>query len=420
MTASNPIRVGPFPFGENNRRSPRDMVEKTAGQQGRFARAIVNADVHSEGRVTRRRGFTQALAMTDAMGAVEHADGALVIDNGQILFVRQQNGGLQAEVLGACVPGRRPAFCDVPAGTLLSDEDTIQLITPENAVRAWTLPQPTFSCTQTTGALPPGLYRVSVAYRADDGALHAAPEVQAIDVTTGGILVSDLPSTFPSGATVVVGMSRADGSELMEVMEFSQDSAPTLPITLAVAPSDGAEFWVAGLQPMPAGRFMDTLGGRVLSAVGNAVFFSEPFSGHVCARDRSYVLFEHPVTLLASLETGTFIAAGETYWLPGDIDGAEMLPQLPYDAVPYSLRAIPNQNKVWWMSEKGIIVGDQSGEVKNIQEANNVAPHAQAGASMFVEQNGLRQMLTTLFGAEQSRAAASSFMDAEIVRRNTA
>jgi len=84
------------------------------------------------------------------------------------------------------------------------------------------------------------------------------------------------------------------------------------------------------------------------------------------------------------------------------------------------MRPIPNQNKVWWMSEKGIIVGDQSGEVKNIQEANNVVPHAQAGASAFVEQNGLRQMLTTLFGAEQSRAAASSFMDAEIVRRNTA
>lgn len=145
MTASNPIRVGPFPFGENNRRSPRDLVEKTVGQQGRFARAIVNADVHSEGRVTRRRGFTQALTLTDATGAVEHAAGALVVDNGQILFVRQQNGGLQSEVLGACVPGRRPAFCDVPAGTLLSDEDTIQLITPENEVRAWTLPQPTLS-----------------------------------------------------------------------------------------------------------------------------------------------------------------------------------------------------------------------------------------------------------------------------------
>ncbi len=417
MPASNPLRVGPFSFGENNRRSPRDLVEKTMGQQGRFARSIVNADVHGEGRVTRRRGFTQALELNDAMGGVEHARGALVVDDGDVLYVSEQNNGLVMTAIGACVPGRRPAFCAVPAGTLLSDEDTIQLVSPTNEIRPWVLPQPTFACAPTVGSLPDGLYRVSAAYRADDGALHAAPDIQAVEVSTGGIIVDGLPASFPAGATLVIGMTRGDSSEFFEVHELI---APAASVVLATAPSDGADFWVAGLQPMPAGRFMATLGGRVLSAVGNAVFYSEPYSGHVCARDRSYVLFEHPVTLLASLETGVFIAAGETFWLPGDIDGAELVPQLPYDAVPYSMRPIPNQNKVWWMSEKGIIVGDQSGEVKNIQEANNVVPHAQAGASAFVEQNGLRQMLTTLFGAEQSRAAASSFMDAEIVRRNTA
>ena len=57
--------------------------------------------------------------------------------------------------------------------------------------------------------------------------------------------------------------------------------------------------------------------------------------------------------------------------------------------------------------------------MKNVQEAAIAMDVAQAGASLFREQDGKKQVIASLFGSDMTAAAAYSYMDAEIVRKGT-
>jgi hypothetical protein len=118
-----------------------------------------------------------------------------------------------------------------------------------------------------------------------------------------------------------------------------------------------------------------------------------------------------------------YVVADQTYWLAGaDIMAADVVPVLPYGAVEGTGRlVVPDQGaqKVWWFSHRGLVVGNSAGQVANLQEKNVSVEKASVGAALYREQNGVRQVVSSLFGAETSRAAASSFMSAEIIRKES-
>mgnify|MGYP007118495220 CR=1 FL=1 len=63
------------------------------------------------------------------------------------------------------------------------------------------------------------------------------------------------------------------------------------------------------------------------------------------------------------------------------------------------------------------IVADARGQAKNVQEATVAVEPAASGATLFREQDGMRQLVSSLAGAQTSRAAAESFMTMEVVRK---
>jgi hypothetical protein len=71
------------------------------------------------------------------------------------------------------------------------------------------------------------------------------------------------------------------------------------------------------------------------------------------------------------------------------------------------------------MSERGMVMGTQDGQVANLQEKNVAVDPAIVGASLFREQDGMKQMVSSLFSPQSTVIAARSFMDAEIVRKET-
>ena len=92
---------------------------------------------------------------------------------------------------------------------------------------------------------------------------------------------------------------------------------------------------------------------------------------------------------------------------------------LPYKAVIGTSGQVPNSNNVFWMSERGMVVGTQNGEVSNMQENKVAVEPALVGASLFREQDGMKQMVASLFGPQQTVMAARSYMDAEVIRKET-
>ena len=76
-----------------------------------------------------------------------------------------------------------------------------------------------------------------------------------------------------------------------------------------------------------------------------------------------------------------------------------------------------NSNDIAWFSARGLVVGTQDGQVKNTQEETVAVGAAQTGATLYREQDGMRQLVSSLAGAQTSRAAADSFMTMEVVRK---
>ena len=101
-----------------------------------------------------------------------------------------------------------------------------------------------------------------------------------------------------------------------------------------------------------------------------------------------------------------------------DVDQVErMVELLPYGAVEGSAARMENSNDIAWFSSRGLMIGTQDGQVKNMQEENIAVGAAQAGATLYREQDGMRQLVAAVSGAQESRAAANSFMTMEVVRK---
>jgi hypothetical protein len=173
------------------------------------------------------------------------------------------------------------------------------------------------------------------------------------------------------------------------------------------------------LRPMPAGDVVRWLNGRLYVAAGDTVYYSEPYAPTLFNPARNYILFPSTISMLETCQNGLYVAADQTYWLGGDPSGASLDPVLPYGAVPGSSVQSPVKNECFWMSVRGLVRGDQNGVATNLQEAFVAVEPAQAGSTLFREQDGVRQVLSSLFGGEQTVTAARSYMDAEVIRKET-
>ena len=92
---------------------------------------------------------------------------------------------------------------------------------------------------------------------------------------------------------------------------------------------------------------------------------------------------------------------------------------LPYGAVLGSSARSDNSTSVMWFSARGLVVGGAQGQVKNLQEDALAVRPGRKGAALLREEDGMRQVISSVFGAEDTRAAARSFMVAEIVRKES-
>ena len=171
---------------------------------------------------------------------------------------------------------------------------------------------------------------------------------------------------------------------------------------------------------MPAGDIVRYLNGRLFVAVGSTLYYSEPYSLALRSPTRNYIQFPERITVLEPVDNGFFIAADKTYWVAGDVVEAQLIPVLPYGGVFGTGGQIPHDDgAAFWMSPRGLVRGDQDGSVKNLQEQNVAVDPAVLGATAFVERDGMKQAVASLFGAEPTQMTAHSYMDAEIVRKGT-
>ncbi len=419
-TATKPREIGPFNLGVNNRRPDTDLVVPKVGAYLRFG---VNVDLHASGRMKRRPGFTESLAGADchSLWATPDESLAYAVD-GTTLY--ELSGPPEAiaktAVRSGLTPGARLSFTDVNGVTIYTDGTVLRKII---AGADYPLGPPTVGVTPLiaaagAGALPAGTYQLCFAYLGTDMQQSGSTTPQQIDVAEGqGIAVSGLPAAFPTGVQgVMVYMSSVNGDQLMLAMVLAS-AQTTLAIT--TMPQLTGRCQTLLLKPMPAGSIVRANNGRLLVAVGRILQYSDPYALALTQPGRNYIPFTTKITVIESVKTGTYVATEDrTYFFSGDIANAEASEVLPYGAVPGTGGTSPDGLKAWWMSTRGLVQA-AGGEIKNVQEQAIAVNKAAAGAAMFRERDGIKQVVTSLFGTEQTGAAAYSYMDAEIIRKGT-
>ena len=396
--------IGPF-VGINNRLPDHQLgVVERGRKAGDYLRNAVNVDLTSAGTLQRRKGSTLVVPGADCHSLWSDGEQAFYVDGTDL---KRFSGGVVATGLAR---GRPVSFCKAPTGDVIWT-DGVRLEAIDKGAVAVPTPNPAPTVTASGGgALHAGHYQVCITAVAADGRESGSTWPVQVEVPDSGrIEVSGLPGTL-----VNIYVSPLNGDTLYLTASTTASS-----YIIPVMGVQGAQCPALNLRPLPAGRFVREYHGRLLVADATGLYYSEPWAYGLYNPLRSYIPLPG-ITLLEPGQTGVYVAtADKTYWLSGlDVDQVErMVEQLPYGAVEGSATRIENSNDIAWFSARGLVVGSQDGQAKNMQEENVVVGMAQVGATLYREQDGMRQLVAAVSGAQESRAAANSFMTMEVVRK---
>jgi len=420
---TKPLVLGPFTPGVNNRRPDFKLDNSKGGDRATFLRSAVNTDITEQGTVKRRAGYALALAGSDCHSLWTHPSGTFgfYVDYATLYRV---TGSAAAPVKTALrtdmTPGRLVSYAEVNDSTYYSNGLVIGRI---DAAGNHTLGVPMLAVTPLAtasagGTLRAGDYLVCFTQRNLDGEESGSTVPQPVTVPANGtVTITNLPAAFPAGvAAVSIYFTAANDGVLLRRATLTTAQST---FTLATTEPLGGRCPTLLLTPMPAGNIVRELNGRLLVAAGSMLYYSEPYAHALTNPARNYIPFPAPISMIESCQTGFFVAADQTYWVGGDVADTNLDPVLPFGAVPNTSGQSADENIAYWMSTRGMIRGTPDGQVVRLQEANVAVDTAPTGAFLYRKGDGMKQALGALFGANSTAVAASSWLEAEVIRKAT-
>lgn len=408
--AQRSVDLGSFAPGLNNRVEPTRLDTRLPDRsKATYLYAADNADLTANGYLKRRRGFTQRIASpTHSVWSDRDAAEMFAVVAGQLERIVEGGTGLVRSVVRAGMPQLPVSYSRGADGAVYwSNGAAIRRV--ENGVDRPVATEPlglipAISVGAGAGALRPGQYLVAFTRSGADGESPATPVV-AVDVPENGAI----NVTFTEPVNVYV--SAPDGDILT-----LQTSGATAAIS--THNETGRRCATLNRALMPPGTIVRHYRGQLLVAAGSVLFVSDPYNYGLYNPSRSYVPFPAPITLVEPMDNGLYLAADKTYWI-GDVFSDTLQEVRPYGAIPGTSGRSPNDQSVFWQTNRGLIVAGDNQDVKNVQEEVLEFAAASAGASLFRERDGMTHIVTSRVGVQASSAAAGAWMEAEIVRKGT-
>lgn len=383
-------------------------------------RRAINMDVLDTGRLKRREGSSQALAIAGAHSM--WSDGAsayFVASNALRKFL--PNG--TSSSLGAFAAGvNRAAYVKVNNDVLVTSA-TARARISGGALQAWGIEVPSQPpvLTASAGIMPAGTYYAAVTYLLADGKESGASTLASITLSVaGGIATTWMPTPIdPLVTRKRLYLSTGDGEVLFMAAEVG---AADQFVNIGVAPS-GNRLRTAYLSPPPLGIALAHYNGVVFivdAADPRVLWYTEPLDyDHVDTR-KNYCMFESPVTVIAAASDGVFVCADNTYFIgnAGSTEASQRV-VLEFGAISGTAASIPNTTNVIWMTEHGPAIGKDGGVIDLIAEKAIASGGMVDAAAMVREKDGLRQFVVVGSNTEGSALQAGSYAEAEIIRRST-
>ncbi len=337
-----------------------------------------NINLHTD-HLERRDGFSKEIIAS--ISAAWSNDKVAVYQSSDELYRVINTGGALSTTLiksGLFLSDRIDAD-EVNGRTYLSN-GTDNIVIENGVARTWGLEIPIDQpmTTQIAGLLPEGFYMVAATFGRDDGQESgtSVPAIFSLD-DNSGIDFFDIPvSSDPSVITVKLYLTTADG-EVLYLMGQVDNGVTTFTYI-----GNGKEFRLplktSHMGSPPAGNFVEYFKGRVYVAQDNILYQSEPYNYELFDL-RKYHKFSSDISLLGAVDNGLYLATqDETFFLSlaGSVDfkrekladyGAILGTMAKTDASRFGDSENIGEALIWW-SKKGLCVGLNNGNFKNVSE----------------------------------------------------
>lgn len=252
------------------------------------------------------------------------------------------------------------------------------------------------------GSLDAGAYGVSVAWLR--GPLESAPSaITTVQVPDGGALEITLPMSFDASVTGArLYLTQPNGGELAREQDYPL-SNPT--IFVRVAPKLGAPAQFQHLSPMPTGLYLAYWRGRLLTAKGNVLRFSEALAYHLHSERHGFVQLPQRITFVLPVDGGIWVGqVDHVAFLAGSSpDQLAMSRKTARAPVPGSAILVDADTlggelsqgggaTAVWLAENGYVAGTATGQVIELQAGALRGIAGQSGTSVVLD----RRLLTAV------------------------
>ena len=260
----------------------------------------------------------------------------------------------------------------------------------DNSDHPWAVPTPADIplVVAGVGTLPAGRYRIAITHAMADGEESASSSIYSYTLASVGSLVVNLPAAKAGVTNFVVYCTSSDGTALQRAATVA---AATSSVTISANPTGRQLGERAFLAPLPAGEILAFYNGRLLSAKGDTLYYSDVYDFGMCNPAKGYIRLPGTISIVAPCENGVFVVADKTYWYAGtDIAQSEMFERLPTGAVKGTAFRNPLTKGVGWFGADGFVLGSPDGSVSLPQRDKGGfnAPQATSGSVLVRNELG--------------------------------
>ena len=252
------------------------------------------------------------------------------------------------------------------------------------------------------GSLDAGDYGVAVAWLR--GSLESAPsQIKTAHVPASGSLEITLPLCLDATVTGVrLYLTTPNGGELAREQDYPLGAAT---IVVSVSPKLGAPAQFQHLSPMPTGQYLAYWRGRLLTAKGNVLRFSEALTYHLHSERHGFVQMPQRITFVQPVDGGIWIGqVDHVAFLAGSTpDQLSMSRKTAKAPVPGSAIMVDADtlggelsqgggSTAVWLADNGYVAGTSSGQVVELQAGVLRGIVGSSGASVALD----RRLLTVV------------------------
>ena len=415
MSKQRTESLGPWQKGINN--SSRDYVLPKGA-----CLDSLNVDFTAEGYPRSRTGYGGTQARTNARGLVNVGGKSFIAIGGTLSLVTNPSP-LALTTIRTGLSVRPVSYAERGGEVWWSDGVSSGRVNSDNSSSPWSVPAPADITLIASGAgtLESGTYRVAITHSMSDGEESHASTVASFVLSAAGSIVVTLPTATAGTTSFNVYCSIADGS-IMNL--YSTVSAATGSVSITAKPQGKQLGNLEFLRPLPAGDAICFHNGRLCSMKGRDVFYSDPFNYGLYLPDEGYIDLGSDGSILASVETGLFVAADKTWFYSGtDMASLDPVEILPFGAASGTAFKHPaGNNLVGWYSDEGLVIGAQDGSAKMIQRDNGfIAPVGESGSVWVKRRDGMTHVIVSLdSSADYNKEVSEDFTVSRVLYNDDA